>query len=360
MFVIGGALVLIVLASLVVLSNAPKVVVPTPTPAPTTVPHLNAKVLGGLIFTDPAFIQYLNDKYSITASETMMGSFAQADADLTGVDCIVPGSLTAADYFATKHPGMAKSVDTIMRTYLVIYGWKQNIPSLEKAGLVTENNGVYTIDMAPILAAKAAEKNWSDLGVDIPGPVNIEYTDPLKSSSGMVYMTMQADYLVPGGQDGGKVVTAQTLPGVLPTLVQDWNNQGRQENSSPTLFQKFLESGPGKPFIVNYESAFPAWYVSLSASDRAKADQIVGFYPKVTVNTDHILISLTDTCLKIKDILLNDPWVAKEAWQNLGMRNPLGEIGSQSGVTISWLSQTVPSMPEPKKDVADAIQAALK
>jgi hypothetical protein len=364
-FIIGGAVILILLVGIVLISSMPKVsrpVPPTPTPAPTAISYRNVKVLGGLIFQDKAFIQYMHDKYYLDISETMMGSFAQADADLTSVDCVVPGSVSAADYFASvpKNKGLAKSTDTIMRTYIVVYSWKQYIPTLEKAGLVTVSNGVYTLDMKPIFDAEAAEKKWSDLGVDIPGPVNIEFTDPLKSSSGMVFMGMQADYLVPGGENGGKVVTSTTLPAVLPSLVQNWNNQGRQETSSPNLFQKFLESGPGKPMIVNYESAYPSWYVGLSKADQTKADAIVGLYPKVTVNTDHILISLTDTCLKIKDVILTDPWVLNEAWTGLGMRNAMGEIGKTTGVSVPWLAKVVPSMPEPKKSESDAIQSALK
>lgn len=318
-------------------------------------------VYGGLIFQKPEVIQYLHDKYQIDVQETMMGSFAQAEADLTGVDCVHPGSATAADYFNEKNPGKAKRSDTLFSTYLMVYTWKSNLTTLMSSGVVYEKDGSYFMKMKQVADAMGSDKNWSDLNVDIPGFVFIDSTDPLKSSSGMVFLQLLADYQIAGGENGGKVTTPDTINAVLPFVNHYWQIAGNQEKDSPSLFQKFIRSGEGLPMIVNYESAYPEWYNGLSADLKKQADGIVGIYPEVTINTDHILISITPKCEKLAGIMVSDPWITQFAWSALGMRNGQGGINAKPGDTvIPWIAKSVPAMHESKKAVVDLIKSVLK
>ena len=318
-------------------------------------------VYGGLIFQKPEVVQYLHDNYQMDIQETMMGSFAQAEANLTDVDCVHPGSATAADYFYEKNPNKAKRSDTLFSTYLVIYTWKSNIDTLKKAGIVYEKDGSYFMKMKPVADAMETDQNWSDLNVDIPSFVFIDSTDPLKSSSGMVFLQLLADYEIAGGENGGKVALSDNINSVLPFINHYWQIAGNQENDSPALFQKFIRSGEGLPMIVNYESAYPEWYNGLSDDLKKQANEIVGIYPEVTINTDHILISLTDKCEKLADVMINDPWITQFAWSSMGMRNGQGGINAKPGeAVIPWIAKSVPAMHESKKAVVDLIKTVLQ
>ncbi len=364
-FLIGLAVLAVVGLVLVGLMSLPKPPPEAiPTPIPTEVPMKSLKVYGGLILLDPQVIEYLRVSHKLDVSETMMGSFAQAEAPLEGVDCVWPGSETAADYYQSLHSAdafKAKRIETIFQTYLTIYTWAEYLPTLEKAGYVTTENGVHFLKVKPLMDAMAEGKTWADLGVNIPGYVDIKSTDPLKSSSGMVWLELMASYEQTGGENGGQVATLDRLPPALPVINAYWEAQGNQSDASPKLFSKFIGSGAGMPMIVNYESAYTEFVNSLPEDQKAQAEKIVGLYPEWTVNTEHILISITDACKELTDVLLTDQWIKEYAWAKFGMRNGQGGIEAKPGdVSIPWLATSVNAVSEPKKPIVDAIKEVLK
>ena len=337
---------------------------PTPTPLPTTPALTHYKVRGGLMLLDKEVVQYLKDNYYIDVNETMQGSFTQAEGDLTGVDCTWPAGFAAVDYYRVTHPTgdkfVAKNVRTIFQSPLVVYSWRQYLPTLQKAGLVNTTDGkVYSLKMRPIVDAMVKGKNWKDIGVDIDGPVFIETTDPIKSGSGMGFMGMFADYLVE--PNGGKVVNVDQIGSVLPSLYKYWQAAGRQIDNSPALFQKFLRTGAGLPMVGNYESAFMEFYAAASDSVKKEANEVVGLYPEITVNTEHAIIGITPGCDDIIDVFANDEHLKEIAWSKYGLRNGEGGITSRPGdPTISWVSATYRSMPEPVFGVIKAIREGLR
>jgi hypothetical protein len=320
-------------------------------------------VYGGYrFFEDEEIMAILHDRYSIeVAGEFRKGTFAMSDdyqPDVQPVDCIFPGSKTGVDYFEDHHPDVIRRSEAVFQAPIVVYTWKKFLPSLEQADLVYARDGIYFLRMKPLIDAMNEDKQWLDLGVDILGYVNVESTDPLQSTSGMMWLALMANHLVPGNETGGKVVKVEDLIvyDILAVLRKYWENQGNQTITTGKLFPRFIATGV--PMIVAYENSYVGWYEELPDDQKPQADQIVGIYPEVTISTEHSLASLTAACDQLLEVFTTDAEIQRLAWNNYGMRNIAGGIGARPG-SAAWIAATVPFVPEPKKDVTDLIQAEL-
>jgi hypothetical protein len=335
---------------------------PPPPPPPTPFSYSVLNVYGGYrYFEDEEIMAILHDRYALdVAGELRKGTFDMADDYQEGVDCIFPGSKTGVDYFEAEHPGVIRRSEAVFQSPIVVYTWKEFLPSLEQADLVYTRDGVYFLRMKPLIDAMYEDKQWLDLGVDIPGYVNVESTDPLESSSGMIWMALMASYLVPGNETGGRVVKADDLivNDILPVLRKYWENQGNQTITTGKLFPRFITTGAGMPMIVAYENSYIGWYEALLDDQKPQADRIVGIYPEVTISTEHSLASLTVACDQLLEVFMTDAEIQRLAWNNYGMRNSAGGIGARPG-SAGWIAETAFYVPEPKTDVTDAIQAEL-
>ena len=333
---------------------------PTPTPPPAGV-----YVYGGYrCFEDEQCRNLLRDKYQIEVTgEFRKGTFGMADDYKDNVDCIWPGSITGIDYFQTTRPevNIRKSA-VIFQTPIILFTWRELLPELEEAGLVYTQNDVYFLRMQPLVEAMVAEKQWNEIGVGIPGYVRVESTDPASSSSGMLWLEMLGNYLVPGDDRAGKVLTSADLqanPDILPALYTYWENQGLQVDTTSKLFDKFISSGAGMPVIVAYESSFIDWYEDQSENMKAQAAKIVGLYPEITINTDHTLASLSPACDALVDAFASDVQLQELGWLKHGMRNATGGIGAKPQ-SAPWFAASVPYVPEAKIDVYQSIKDMLK
>jgi hypothetical protein len=279
------------------------------------------------------------------------------------VDCIWPGSITGIEYFLTKHPDVKiRKSAVVFQTPIILFTWTELLPELQKAGLVYAKDGVNYLRMQPLVEAMIAEKQWNDLGVGTPGYVRVESSDPASSSSGMLWMEMVGNYLAPGDNRDGKVLTAADLqanPSILPELYTYWENQGFQVDTTSKLFDKFISSGAGMPMVVAYESSFIDWYESQSDSMKAQAAKIVGLYPEITINTDHTLASLAPACDALVEAFISDARLQEHGWMKHGMRNATGGIGAKPQ-SAAWFAASVPYVPEAKIDVYQSIKDVFK
>jgi hypothetical protein len=372
---VGFGLLIIVAVGIFVIVNwcqifpCPKPPEPTPTPIPLPTPTPTPRpifVYGGYrCFEDEQCLAILHDRYGIVVTgEFRKGTFAMSDDYHPEVDCIWPGSNTGIEYFRSSHPDVTiRKSEVIFQTPIALFTWKELLPQLEKAGLVyTSNDEVNLLRMKSLVEAMIAEKKWKDIGVDIPGYIRVESTDPAQSSSGMLWMEMIGSFLVSGNDTGGRVLTKndlQTNPTILPALYTYWENQGLQVNTTSKLFDKFISSGAGIPIIVAYESSFIDWYESQSEDMKAQAGRIVGLYPEITINTDHTLASLTPACDPLVNALATDKELQELGWLHAGMRNPSGGIGRKPP-SAAWFAASVPYENEAKIDVYNAIKELLQ
>lgn len=367
----GGILVLAAL--LVVgafsISNKAAAEKPTPTAGPTEKPApTKVTVLGGQIFVKVSH-DYLLEHYNIDAQYVSVGSFEMTNYDkLNEVDAIWPGSASAYEDFTSNHPGMVKDHETVFRTYEMLFTRKDlYLPALLKSGVVYEKNGAYFAKLCPLAAAMDENKSWKDLGADIPGLVNINYSAPERSSGGLQHLFLVGGCLVPGGDGGNTVLSAAELgsksdsKSVLSRIMKNWEDQPLQDTASPEWFNSYVIKSSTYVMAASSESLYLGWYNNLPEARRnTDGNLIVGIYPEWSIATDQILAGLNDKGNQLVNIYRTDPYLQTLGWTSYGMRTAVGGIGAKPGDTkITWIKADPQAIGEPKKDVFDAIKAAL-
>ncbi len=339
-------------------------------PEPTTKVH----VLGGDVYLNvPEVIDYLKDEYSFEVTFQGSSSWGMAYRDdLNKYQCIWPGAEPPLQNFINKHPEFADGkTGYVYSTNLVIYGFndhdRQNVNYVDylvDAGYVYVKDGFYYMRMHEMLEAMFNGLTWRDIGLDVPGRVWITTADPLQASSGAVWNSLIGNYYMPGGEDGGFVLTEEAIvndPAILDNILRYWGPSGLQAPGSIPAMTNFLQADGGIALTANYESALLYRYaLEMSDSDRARVDEgdILIIYPEVTIRTDHILKSLNSPeCDALIDIFMNDTQLQQIAWDLVGMRNGYGNIGESPGPVA--VPSTVIMVPEPPLNVSNAIRGIL-
>jgi hypothetical protein len=352
--IIGGAPIL-----QSVLPKGPTPIPPTPTIGPATV----TTCLGGQVFLAiPQVKDYLLKQYNFDVKFKAFGSFGMEKADLTGIDCVWPGSSVAFDEFDAAKPGVVKKHATIFRTFAMIFSWRDYIPALEKIGIVYEKNGTYFMKMKPLLDAINANKRWSDLGApEIPGLVNVITSDPENSAGGLSFYELIANCSIQGNNQCDQVATVSQLDAALPTILNVWDKNGFQAKSSPELFDTLVLGGKGIPLYWSSESLYLGWRNGLPEAHRKDADKIVGVYPEYSIVTDHVLGGITPNGQTLVDIFSTDQVLQQIGWTEDGMRTKAGGVDAKAGDTdVAWIASSPLFTSESRSDVTAAIKAAIQ
>ncbi len=359
-----GVLVVVATFLIIAFSLAGQAKSNLPTPTPTLGPAMKVTCLGGQVFLRDAKVkEYLLADYNIDVESISVGTFEMKDKDLTGIDCIWPGSASGYEDFTTAKPGLVRKHDTIFRTYGLFYTRRDLfLQPLLDSGIVYGKNGAYYMKMAPVIEAMNSQEAWVDIGVPIPGRVNIRYTNPAKSSGGLQHLFLLCNYQMPGGVEGGLVCDLNGLPTVLPNLVANWAMQPRQAESSPEWFEDYVYQSGSIPLAASSESLYLGWRNKLPQSRReSDGNLIVGIYPEWTVSTDHVLGSLTENGDRLVEIFGTDETLQALGWSQYGMRTAAGGIAAKPGDTdVPWLVANPQSVGEPKRDVFEAIKTAIQ
>lgn len=225
--------------------------------------------------------------------------------------------------------------EVIFNSPIVIYSWAPIADGLVRAGLASRQAAHYAIDAKALIEAVLAGRAWKDLGQpDLYGRVRLISTDPNKSNSGFMFAGLAADVLV------GDVADAQTLPGVLPRIIDLFRAMGFKSHSSGQAFDDFIAGGPGaQPLLVGYENQLVEWILAdparwarvQAASGEAKP---VALYPTPTVYSAHPLIALTKPALPLIDALLSRS-LQEIGWRDHGFRGPLGTVGATTSPLVA-------------------------
>lgn len=370
-FIIGITVLVMVLVGIVILSTIPRpeappkpTPVPTATPVPTEVPATVVKVLGGQVFlANPKVVDHLLNEYNLKVEFVSSGSFDMAkktDEELKAFDAIWPGSAAAIDLFQSSHPGLIRKSATVFSTPTMFFTWAKYRDTLIKSGIVYQEDGSFYMRADKVVAAMNANESWSSLGVNIPGPVNFRYTDPLRSGGGLAYLGWLAAVQTASDPANVRPVELSQLEGILPSLLNSWEMQGRQDTSSPEAFEIWAQTGPGMPFCASSESL--AITLFNNVADKSSLDQILGIYSEVSVRTEHVLAGLSPAGIRLVEIFSTDAELKRIGWEDHGMRTGAGTIGAKAGDTsLSWIAASPKLIiSEPKKEVTDRIQAAIK
>ena len=183
--------------------------------------------------------------------------------------------------------------EVIFNSPIVIYSWAPIAEGLVRSGMATREGAHYFVDAAALITAVLAGRSWGELGQkDLYGRVRLIATDPNKSNSGFMFAGLAANLLA------GDVVTQDTLPKVLPQVVDLFRGMGFKSSSSGKGFDDYVAGGPGAdPLVVGYENQLVEWILAdrerwkrvAAAAGPAKP---VALYPRPTVYSAHPLISL--------------------------------------------------------------------
>ena len=121
---------------------------------------------------------------------------------------------------------------------------------------------------------------WADIGLpDLYGTISVDTTDPASSNSGNMFAALLANVL-----NGGRTLTEENLPEILPQLEDIFSKLGYMETSSSDLFSQFLRMGIGaKPVIAGYESQLIEYAALYPEQYDAIKDDIIMLYPAPTV-----------------------------------------------------------------------------
>ena len=164
--------------------------------------YLGGEKIG--LFEDPEVQDILMENYGLKAEYSRAGSLDMVTADLEGRDYLFPSSSIALEYYEDVH-GNPRQSDIIFNTPIVLYTHRPILEAFAQQGLITEEEGVYYVDMAGLVALIQNDTQWSDIGVpQLYGSVSVDTTDPSRSNSGNMFAALLANVL-----NGGNVVTAE-------------------------------------------------------------------------------------------------------------------------------------------------------
>ncbi len=203
-----------------------------------------------------------------------------------------------------------------LNTPIVIYSWKEVVNSLQSAGIVTEQEGVYYIsDMSKLMNYILEGKTWSDIGLKkLYGTINIASTDPVTSSPGATYYGLLLSILCNGQ------VNQQNVANSLPKLKEFYIKSGYMNNTPADLFERYLKTGMGgEPMIVDYEKSIIDFANSNPDGFAQVKDNIRILYPTPTIWNSHCIASFTENGNKFYKAF-EDSEIQAIAWERYGFR----------------------------------------
>ena len=278
------------------------------------------------LFEDEEVQEILKKKYHIEFDYAKAGSLDMVTADHKDMDYLFPSSQTALALYEDQI-GDPVQDQIIFNTPIVLYTHQNIKDAFQKQGAVTEENGVFYMDMEKLVQMIMADTQWADIGLkDLYGRISVDTTDPVKSNSGNMFAALLASVL-----NGGEAVDEQTVEEVLPELKEIYSRLGYMESSSSDIFDQFLKMGIGaKPMIAGYESQILEFAAENPEDYEQLKEDIVMIYPTPTVWSTHVYIALDEQGKKGTEALLDED-VQRLAWEKHGFRTSNYETLEKGG-----------------------------
>jgi hypothetical protein len=267
-------------------------------------------------FQDPDVIKALR-KGGLEVEVEKAGSRQIATSfDLEQYDFVFPAGVPAAEKIR-REQGVSQSYDVFF-TPMAIASWKPIADLLQANGMVKDQGGYYTLDMARFIETFAAAKRWSDLpdndAYDVNKRILISSTDVRTSNSAAMYLSL-ASFVA---NNNSVVQSNVEVNQLLPLMTHLFLEQGFVENSSAVPFTDYQIMGMGKaPLVMIYEAQFIAM---AAAPDGGMRPEMVLIYPEPTLFTKHLLIPLGEGGEQLGQLLQEDPDLQRLAIEH-GFRN---------------------------------------
>lgn len=311
------------------------------------------------LLADPEFQRIMKDKYGLVVDGIKMGSIEMAEGAIQGVDGLWPSSELASLIFTANHAGQHFKSQNIFNTPLVFYSWPEVTDALIKAGVVEKrDNTYYVVDLKLYLSKMVNKDTWKSL--ELPrqnGFIGIHSTDPQKSNSGFLLTGLMAVIL-----NQGRMADSNTIEPHLETIREIYARMGFLENSTGTLFDKYVKQGQGAfPVISAYESLIIEFYQAYPDYRNQIKERMRVLIPEPTVWSEHPFIALTQNGEALLEAL-QDKQIQKLAWDKYGFRS--GVMGIDHDPAILEEIGLPPSIdtvtPLPSPEVMTKILTALE
>lgn len=316
--------------------------------------YLGGEKIG--IYENPQFIKYIKDTYGLEMDYKKSGSLAMVRGNSEGMDYLFPSSQLALEVY--KKSGKAsKTNEIVFNSPIVLYSRKAVVDAFIKEGIVKIEEGIYYVDMVKLADMIVNEKSWADIGLpEIYGNILVDTTDPNESNSGNMFLGLLANSL-----NGGKVVDRASLKEIKPKIEKIYNIIGYMQTSSADMFSQFLKLGVGAyPIIAGYESQILEFSKIESETYNKIKDDIFILYPRPTVWSSHVYISLTDKGeVGLKALL--DPKVQEIAWNEHGFRTVVSGTENTENFQVEGLAKDIINViPLPDTDAMLELMDAVK
>ena len=261
------------------------------------------------LFTDPEAIEIFH-RNGIDVQVSTSGSWAMAEQDgLTDNDFAFPSSDLAAEHIESVHSDSVLGTERPFYSPLAVVSGKAQMDVLARNGIAEQRDGVWYIDMPAYLDAVANDIRWNALdgGDEYPSSrsVMITTTDVRSSNTAEMFLALSS-YVA----NGNNVVTSvDAADKQIDSLSKLFLNQGYSQSSSAGPWESVLSKGTmNQPLTLIYESQFVE--ENLSDSSRLTDDMVIA-YLSPTIFSDHVMVAFSEEGMKVIDILMNDPDMAK-------------------------------------------------
>ncbi|MEE3486607.1 MAG: hypothetical protein VZT48_00715 [Bulleidia sp.] len=305
-------------------------------------------------FLEDEEVQKVLKKNHVSMDYAKAGSIDMVTADHTGKDYLWPSSQTALELYKAEYGKPLKS-DAVFQTPIVLYTRKPVAEALEKKGIVSVQDGVYSCDTAKLIQLVEDETSWSSIGLtQLYGNITVGTTDPAKSNSGNMWAGLMADVLA------GGIANDSNIDEVLPRLQAIFARSGYMETSSADIFSDFLKMGMGaKPLIVGYESQLLEFSVEQPDIWSQVKDDIVMMYPTPTVWSSHVFIAMDDNAVNAIDVLESDE-VQQLAWTRHGFRTGVSGSSDTQAFSVALAPSVTQVVQMPDYKTMEKITKALE
>ena len=234
--------------------------------------------------------------------------------DLKDFDVAYPAGAHAAAKIAQVTG--SRQVAASFYTPMAVASWKTLLPTLQKAGLVSEKDGAHILDIGKLISMMEKDVRWKDMpgnsAYAVGKSVLISSTDVRKSNSGAMYLALAA-YLANGSNVVDNEADADKVAGKLVRL---FSKQGFLESSSVGPFEDYTAMGIGKaPLVLVYEQQF----IEHALSRPSLNPDMMLLYPAPTILSKHTMVAMSDKGTRFMQFMANDPKVASIA-QRYGFR----------------------------------------
>ncbi|MDP4180871.1 MAG: extracellular solute-binding protein [Bacillota bacterium] len=261
-------------------------------------------------FVEEARKEFIAKNPNIQINFKGLGTFEAADyinkdndvdawisADETGVD-------TLRNKYSTEHGGKDIIVDatSIVASPLVLVGWEDR---LNKLGEISINSLYDIVSQGKTWQSLGGQSNW--------GFVNFSHTDPIKSNSGVQFVTLLTHNFYSMNNSAKKTLQVEDIANdkLVEYIKKFEKNTAKQEDGSGKFIELMVLYGPSR-----YDIGAIYEYYALSNIKNAKGrwGNLKIIYPNPTIWSDKPFIILkgpnstdekVEACKKFRDYLLS-------------------------------------------------------